>query len=96
MKSNVLKRLGVLEAQRAAVLHATQSKYDSVKTEEWFTGVFRLFGTEPGPNESRMDALARCVEMGSWELRQLLFTPDEFKRVVLNALERVQQSRAAA
>jgi hypothetical protein len=96
MKQNVLKRLGFLEERHAAAISAKKSEYDSAKALAWLRAVLRLFKTEQGPNESLMDALARCLGIGSWELRQMLSTPDEFKRVVLSGIERTRQAREAA
>ena len=96
MKQNVLKRLGQLEERRAAAISAKQSEYNSEAVMEWFRTVLRAFNTEPGPNESYMDALARCLSLRTHELRQLLAIPDEFRRVLDAALARVPESGVAA
>ena len=96
MKQAVLKRLGQLEERRAAAVSAAGPGYDGEDVREWLDSVLRAFKTEPGPNESLMDALARCIGLRTSELRELMRNADEFYRAVWVSLERALESRGTA
>jgi hypothetical protein len=93
VKQAVLKRLGLLEERHAAAINATRSQFDSDRAMEWLTSILRFFKTEPGPHESLMDALARCLGLRTFELRGLLMNPPEFRKLVQTSVERLLQAR---
>jgi hypothetical protein len=93
VKPAVLKRLGQLEERHAAMVNARRPA-PRRSFMDWFIGTFMpKYNIVQGRNESKFDVLARCVGMGSWELRQLLMNPPEFKSVVNDGLERFLLSR---
>ena len=94
MKQNVLKRLGQLEERHAALVRAQRSP-QQFGFMDWFAAFRRHHNIEQQRNESQFDVLARVVGVGSWELRQLLFTPAEFRRVLRDGFKRFEDGKTA-